>query len=245
MPTPNLDQKSPKPLLTVIVPVFNEESTISFILQRVLNLDIELDVIVINDGSTDRTTTEMEQFRDLNHVLILEHSSNQGKGASIRTGLHHAKGIYTVIQDGDLEYNPGDYIKMIQCLVSNQADVVFGSRYLAKRKLFNRNRVLFRFGVSTLNVATRFLYGYHLTDEATCYKLFKTKDLRKMNLQCKRFDFCPEVVAKSAHLGLKIHEVEIDYESRSVQSGKKIRWYDGIEALYCLWKWRKWKPEAK
>lgn len=229
-------------LLTVIVPVFNEVRTIDELLRRVLAASYEKQVVVVDDGSTDGTVEVLERWEGHAEVELLQHSKNRGKGAAIRTGLEHAQGRFTIIQDGDLEYDPGDYPRLIGPLLSGEAQVVYGSRYLRGEGQRRRPWRLFRCGVAVLNVCVRLLYRARLTDEATCYKAFPTALLRAMDLQCERFEFCPEVTAKTCRLGLRIHEVPIRYNARSAQAGKKIRWTDGLAALAALWRWRNWQP---
>lgn len=230
------------PLLTVIIPVYNEVQTIDALLRRVLAAPYEKQVIVVDDSSTDDTVGILEKWEEHPRVEFLQHSENRGKGAAIRTGLAYAEGRFTIIQDADLEYDPQDYPRVIEPFLSGEAQVVYGSRYLRKAGEPRQPWRLLRFGVSVLNVCVRLLYGARLTDEATCYKAFPTELLQSMDLQCERFEFCPEVTAKTCRLGLTIQEVPIRYHARSVQQGKKIRWHDGLDALATLWKWRKWQP---
>ena len=228
------------PVLTVIVPVYNEVRTIKELLRRVLAAPYGKQVVVVDDGSTDGTVEALEKWEGHSEVELLQHSKNRGKGAAIRTGLEHAQARFTIIQDGDLEYDPEDYRRLVEPLLSGEAQVVYGSRYLRRKGEPRRRWRLFRCGVAVLNVCVRLLYGARLTDEATCYKAFPTALLRAMDLECERFEFCPEVTAKASRLGLKIQEVPISYDARSVQSGKKIRWTDGLAALGTLWRWRHW-----
>lgn len=229
------------PLLTVIVPVYNEAQTIKEILRRVLAAPYAKEVVVVDDGSSDGTVEILEAWEGHPHVGLLQHSKNRGKGAAIRTGLEHARGRFVIIQDGDLEYDPQDYPLLIEPLLSGEARVVYGSRYLRRAEGPRQPWRLFRLGVSVLNVCVRLLYRTRVTDEATCYKAFPVDVLRGMDLQCERFEFCPEVTAKACRMGLKILEVPISYNARNVGAGKKIRWTDGVEALAELWKWRKWR----
>ncbi len=229
-------------VLTVIVPVYNEVQTIGELLRRVLAAPYAKQVIVVDDGSTDGTVEALEAWDEHPEVILLQHSKNGGKGAAIRTGLEHAEGRFAIIQDADLEYDPRDYPRLIEPLLAGDEQVVYGSRYLHRREGVRRRWRLFRWGVSVLNVCVRLLYGVRLTDEATCYKAFPTALLRTMDLQCERFEFCPEVTAKACRLGLRIHEVAIRYDARDMHAGKKIRWTDGLEALATLWKWRNWEP---
>jgi cellulose synthase/poly-beta-1,6-N-acetylglucosamine synthase-like glycosyltransferase len=219
------------PLLTVIVPVFNEAATIAELLRRVLAAPYGKQVIVVDDGSSDGTAEVLEAWRGHPEVELLAHSGNRGKGAAIRTALEYARGRFTIIQDADLEYDPQDYPLLVEPLLSGEAQVVYGSRNLDRRLSHGRPWSLFAIGVRVLNVCLRWLYGVRLTDEATCYKAFSTATLKAMGLQCERFEFCPEVTAKACRLGLKTLEVPIHYAPRSVCEGKKIRWSDGWQAL--------------
>lgn len=230
-------------LLTVIVPVYNEARTIDELLRRVLAAPYAKQVVVVNDGSTDGTAGALETWRGHPQVELLQHAGNRGKGAAIRTALEHARGQFTIIQDGDLEYDPEDYPRLIEPLLAGESQVVYGSRYLGGGGGTRPCWSLFRCGVWLLNRCVRLLYGARLSDEATCYKAFPTALLRAMDLKCERFEFCPEVTAKACRLGLRIHEVAIRYEARTIEGGKKIRFRDGLAALAALWRWRRWSPE--
>jgi glycosyltransferase involved in cell wall biosynthesis len=227
-----------RPLLTVIVPVFNEAGTVRQLLERVVAAPYEKEVIVVNDGSTDGTAPILKDAAARLGVIILAHATNRGKGYAIRTGLSEARGRFTLIQDADLEYEPCDYPRLIEPLRTGRAVVVFGSRYLEPQA--SRGRWSFRMGVALLNQAVKVVYGARLTDEATCYKAMATSLLRELDLRCEGFEFCPEVTAKACRLGLTIHEVPVSYHPRGMGEGKKIRWRDGVSALRTLWRWRKW-----
>lgn len=235
-----------QPCAGVIVPVDNEASTIVPLLGRVLNAaPAEKEVIIADDDSTDGTWDIVRGWDGRAKVEVLRHECNRGKGAAIRTGLGQARGTFTIIQDGDLEYDPQDYERLLTPLLADQADVVYGSRYLSPAgRAAARWRIL-RLGVSLLNFCVRVLYGNCLTDEATCYKVFRTADLRAMDLQCERFEFCPEVTAKACRMGLQILEIPISYQPRSVREGKKIRLRDGWQAIRTLWRWRNWEGPSK
>jgi dolichol-phosphate mannosyltransferase len=229
--------------LTVIVPVYNEAATVRAAVDAARDQPCVAEVIVVDDGSTDGTCAALADGSRDGRVKVVVHAVNRGKGAAIRTGLELACGLFTVIQDADLEYDPAEYPKLLEPLVAGRADVVYGSRYLRGTPSGERFRA-FRYGVAVLNLAVRVLYGVRLTDEATCYKLFPTEVLRTMDLQCERFEFCPEVTAKACRMGLRIVEVPITYRSRARSEGKKLRWQDGWQALRCLWRWRRWQPPS-
>lgn len=230
------------PLLSVIVPVYNEAATVAPLLDRVLSVPLPKQLIVVDDGSTDGSVDLLKAWVNHPDVILLRHPHNRGKGAAIRSGLAHAQGRFTLVQDADLEYDPRDYPRLLEPLLQGRADIVYGSRYLRPSPGSRPCGRLFRYGVALLNLAVRLLYGLRLTDEATCYKVFPTDVLRAMDLQCERFEFCPEVTAKACRLSLVIAEVPIHYTPRTVADGKKIRWTDGWQALATLWKWRHWQP---
>jgi len=230
------------PLLSVIIPIFNEYATIGDVMHRLLAVSCPKQLVLVDDGSTDGTWGLLQKWGDHPDVVLLRHPHNRGKGAAIRTGLAHARGRFTLIQDADLEYDPRDYPRLLEPLLQGQADIVYGSRYLRPSPGSRPGGRLFRSGVAVLNLAVWLLYGVRLTDEATCYKVFPTELLRAMDLQCERFEFCPEVTAKACRMGLTLVEVPIRYIPRTAAEGKKIRWKDGWEALATLWKWRHWQP---
>lgn len=227
------------PVLTVIIPCYNEGATIEALLRRVMESPYSKQILVVDDGSTDETAALLNAWRDRRDVQILTHRRNQGKGAAIRTALQFATGKYTIVQDGDLETDPRDYPKLIEPLLEDRADFVIGSRFLQAAP-DNRRGGPYRWGVNALNLFVRILYGLKITDEACCYKALPTDTLQAMNLRCQRFEFCPEVVAKASRLGLRIVEVAIQYHPRSRLQGKKIRLRDGVQALWTLWRFRRW-----
>jgi len=230
------------PLLTVIVPVYNEAATVDALLTRVHAAPYDKQVIVVDDGSSDETPRRLATWSARPGVELVRHATNRGKGAAIRTALARAAGRFTIVQDADLEYDPGDYPHLIEPLLASEADVVYGSRYLRRGTLRRAGRLRYRLGLFVLNSAVWWWYGRRLSDEATCYKALATDVLQRMQLVCERFEFCPEVTAKACRLGLSIKEVPIHYDARSVQAGKKIRLRDGLEALRTLWRWRRWEP---
>jgi len=231
-------------LLTVIVPVFNEANTVLEVLTRVLAVPQTKQVIIVDDGSTDGTGATLRSWAATRPVELIEHPRNLGKGRAIRTALARARGELTIIQDADLEYDPADYPGLVAPVLGGVGDVVYGSRYLGVGRGSARAPLgACRVAVWALNWCVRCLYGVKLTDEATCYKVFRTTALRAMDLQCERFEFCPEVTAKSCRMGLRILEVPVRYCARTVQQGKKIGWRDGVEAFRTLWRWRHWSLE--
>ncbi len=229
-----------RPLLTVIVPVYNEVNTLETILQRVYDSPVDKQIIVVDDGSTDGTADLLCQLAESSPIEAHFHDNNRGKGRAIRTALEFARSQYTIIQDGDLEYDPQDYPKLLAPLLAGEADVVYGSRYLNPDNDFSGRR-RFDLGVKLLNFVVWLLYGEKITDEATCYKVCQTALLHTMSLTCERFEFCPEFTAKAIRLGMRIRDVPIGYSARDEKSGKQIRPSDAIAALWTLWSYWTWK----
>lgn len=226
--------------VSVIVPVYNEFPTFRRVLERVRGAALpegcSLEIIVIDDGSTDGTGQVIREQARTGIVAGHYSPTNRGKGAAIRSGLELVSGEVVVIQDGDLEYDPQDYARLLEPIVRRGADVVYGSRFRGgappgmtfKSRLANR----------LLTAAANLLYRARITDEATAYKAFRTPVLKELRLQCRRFEFCPEVTAKLRRLGYRIVEVPISYNPRGIAQGKKIRARDGLEALWTLLKYR-------
>ncbi|MGL4552846.1 MAG: glycosyltransferase family 2 protein [Gemmataceae bacterium] len=227
--------------LTVIVPVYNEERTIHALLERVIAAaGPRREVIVVNDGSSDGTAAVLQRWRGRAGVRVVEFASNRGKGAAVRAGLELARGEVTIIQDGDLEYDPRDYTRVVTPILRGEAEVVFGSRYLSPSPGLPWTR--YRLAVLLLNGIVRTLYGLRLTDEATCYKAVRTDLMRRLRLEADRFELCPEMTAKLARMGVPVVEVPISYRPRSRAEGKKIRFRDAVAAVWTLfrWRWRDW-----
>lgn len=229
-------------LLSILIPAYQEERTIGEVLRQVGDVDTESrgwdkEILVCDDGSSDGTVAVVEQSVAADpRVRLVRHAENQGKGAAIRTALADARGEYCLIQDADLEYEVSDYPALLD-QVNAGADVVYGSRFLAADRPegmrfpnYLANRIL----TTTANL----LYGMSITDEATCFKVFKTDLLRALDLECSGFEFCPEVTAKLGKRRVKIAEVPIHYRARNFAEGKKVRWTDGFEAMYVLVKHR-------
>jgi glycosyltransferase involved in cell wall biosynthesis len=229
-------------ILSILIPVYNEKNTIEQILQKIeeVNLDtlgFKKEIIIIDDDSTDGTKEILKSLPEKYKVIY--HQQNKGKGAAIHTGLGAISGEYVIIQDADLEYDPQDYKKILKSALDNKAEVVYGSRPLnVKGKAYKPRNSSYYWGGIFLNRVTRFLYKIDITDESTCYKLFKTELIKSIALESERFGFCPEITAKIAKRGIKIYEVPINYYPRSRKEGKKIRWRDGLQALWLLIKYR-------
>ena len=229
------------PVLTVIVPVYNEVETVNECLERVRAASADWQLIVVDDGSTDGTAKVLCEWRGVSSVKVIHHPRNRGKGAAIRTALPHADGRFTVIQDADLEVIPEDIQRLLAVLLAGDADAAYGSRYLNRVKGWSL-RTPAELGIALLNLAIRLLYGQQLTDEAACHKMFATETLRRMELSCQGFDFCPEVTAKACRMGLVIREVPVRYLPRTRSKGKKLTYIEGLRAICSLWKWRNWNP---
>ncbi|MBS1706094.1 MAG: glycosyltransferase family 2 protein [Armatimonadetes bacterium] len=227
----------PSPDVTILVPALDEEQTIRELVDRLLALPISKQIIVMNNGSTDRTGEILAGFGDAIETITFQDKT--GKGASIRAALPKVIGKTVVIQDADLEYVPEELPRLVQPILSGKADVVYGTRFLngMPAEMALPNKIVNRL----LAWAVRILFGKKITDEATCYKAFRTDVLAKMRLECNRFEFCPEVTAKSIRMGHEILEVPISYSPRSKLAGKKIRWTDAPEAFWTLLKYRSWR----
>jgi glycosyltransferase involved in cell wall biosynthesis len=223
-----------QPDITVLVPALNEQATIAEVIDRLLALPLEKEIIVIDDGSTDRTPQILAEYGD--KVRVLTNPQKGGKGNAIRQALPFATGKSVVIQDADLEYAPEELPRLIEPILHGEANVVFGTRFSQglPKGMALPNKVV----NVMLAWTVRLLFFRRLTDEATCYKAFRTDVLKRMNLTCERFEFCPEVTAKAIRMGERIVEVPISYVPRSKAAGKKIRWTDAPEAFWTLLKHR-------
>lgn len=226
-------------ILSIIIPAYNEENTIAQTLKKVLEVDlkelsVEKEIIVVDDGSKDNT---YGIIKDIPGIKVVKKENNGGKGTAIVEGLRNVTGEIVLIQDADLEYDPGDYPALITPILDGKADIVYGSRFMSKKRPENM-KLKFYLGNRVLAGLTNLLYGSAITDEATCYKVFRTKLLKQLKLECRQFEFCPEVTAKLLKKGYKIHEVPVTYFGRSVEEGKKIGWKDGVQAVQTLLKYR-------
>jgi glycosyltransferase involved in cell wall biosynthesis len=223
-------------LLSVIVPVFNERSTVAEVIRRIraVDLPVDVEVVVVDDGSSDGTDKVLAALGD-STVRVINHHANRGKGAAIRTGMESIRGDLVLVQDADLEYDPQDWSKLLQPILRGKSRVVYGSRFTGERK---NMMPLHWIGNRFLSLVTNLLYSSTLSDMETCYKLFDRRVLEGITIQSDRFDFEPEITAKVLRRGFRIYEVPISYAGREVDEGKKITWRDGFGALKALIKFR-------
>lgn len=232
-----------KPLISVIIPAYNEKDTILEIINLVKAVKISKEIIIIDDFSKDGTREILKKIKD-KEIKVLFHDKNYGKGQAIRTGISHVTGNIVIIQDADLEYDPQDYPKLIKPIIEGKAKVVYGTRFPRKRDkwfpLFHYFSLSNPYYLANkiLTIAADILYFTNITDEPTCYKVFDAEVLKNLNLKCNRFEFCPEATAKARKKGYKIYEVPIRYYPRSIKEGKKIKLKDAFEAMWTLLKYR-------
>jgi glycosyltransferase involved in cell wall biosynthesis len=223
------------PLLSVVMPVFNEAGTIEEIIRRVLAVPLRTELIVVDDRSTDGTRERLEALqRDLGFTLLLQ-ERNMGKGAALRRGFEKVRGDLVVIQDADLEYSPEEFPQLIDLISEGRADVVYGSRFLGRHRVFLFTHYV---GNRVLTLMTNVLYNTMLSDMETCYKVMRTEVLRSMTLRSNGFGIEPELTAKIFKRGYRVYEVPITYDGRGYDEGKKITWRDGVVALWVLLKYR-------
>lgn len=225
--------------VSVIIPVYNEQQYVEEVIRRVhglkFSLPITLEIIVVDDGSVDGTATILRRLERQDVVKVRYQGQNRGKGTAIREGLNYATGEIVLIQDADLEYSVADYEVLLRPIVSGTASAVYGSRFLGH---IEGMRWVNRFFNRILCWAVWFLFGRRISDEATAYKVVKTDLLRAMALESRRFEICTEITAKLMRMNIDIHEVPIHYTARNLEQGKKIRWTDGVSALWHLAKFR-------
>jgi dolichol-phosphate mannosyltransferase len=223
--------------VSIIIPALNEQATIREVVDRCLALPLRVQVIVVNDGSTDSTGEILTSFED--QITVITNEKPSGKGNAIRKAIPSIRGTVSVIQDADLEYVPEQIPMLVQPILEGKQTVVYGTRFAngLPKKMALPNKIV----NVLLALSVRLLYMKKITDEATCYKCFRSDLLQEMRLECQRFEFCPEATAKAIRMRHEIYEIPIDYTPRGKNAGKKIRWYDAPEAFWTLLRYRFWR----
>jgi glycosyltransferase involved in cell wall biosynthesis len=225
----------PDPLLSVVMPAFNERNTIEQIIRRVLAIKLRIELIVVDDASTDGTSEILQRLQAELGFTLLRQPRNAGKGAALRRGFEAVSGDIVVIQDADLEYSPEEFPELIDLIRQGRADVVFGSRFLGRHRVFLLTHYL---GNRLLTFIANVLYNTMLTDMETCYKVMRIDVLRSMSLKSNGFGIEPEITAKVFKRGYRVYEIPITYDGRGYDEGKKITWRDGVVAVWVMLKYR-------
>jgi glycosyltransferase involved in cell wall biosynthesis len=237
-------------VLSIIIPVYNEEKTIHLILDKIKQVELigglEKEIVMVNDKSSDDSWERLQQYKNDNPDLkmsLYDHDVNKGKGAALHTGIAQASGDLIIIQDADLEYDPFEYNELLQPILDGHADVVYGSRFMGGKP----HRILFfwhSIGNGMLTLLSNAMTNLNLTDMETCYKLFRAPIIKGLKLKENRFGFEPEVTAKISRIpNVRIYELGISYYGRTYEDGKKIGWKDGVRALYCILKYNLWEKD--
>jgi glycosyltransferase involved in cell wall biosynthesis len=222
--------------LSVVIPAYNEKETIREIVDRVRATPFEKEIVIVDDFSRDGTRDILREMEREPDIRVFYHPENRGKGAALRTGFKQAAGDIVVVQDADLEYDPTEYDKLLEPILSGRADVVYGSRFAGgpHRVLYFWHSVANRF----LTLCSNMMTNLNLTDMETCYKVFRREVIQKVDIVSNRFGVEPELTAKIARMGVRVYEVPISYNGRSYSEGKKIGWKDAVSALYCIIKFK-------
>jgi glycosyltransferase involved in cell wall biosynthesis len=219
-----------------VIPAYNEETTLEEIVRRIERVPVDKEIIVVDDCSIDGTAQVAQKLAAAGRIRYFHHEQNQGKGAALRTGFREARGDMVIVQDADLEYDPSEIPTLMQPILADKADVVFGSRFIGG----GSHRVLYfwhSLGNQFLTLASNMFTDLNLTDMETCYKLFRREVLQNISIEENRFGFEPEITAKVAKGGFRIYEMGISYSGRTYAEGKKIGWRDGFRALWCIAKY--------
>jgi len=222
--------------LTLVIPVYNEAATIASLIERVRQVPVDKEIVVVDDCSADGTRDVLKSLPASDDLRLLYHDVNQGKGAALRTGFKAATGDVVVVQDADLEYDPMELPKLMRPIADGRADVVYGSRFVGGEC----HRVLYfwhSIGNSVLTLLSNMFTDLNLTDMETCYKMFRREVIQSIAIEENRFGFEPEVTAKIAKMHVRIYEVGISYSGRTYEQGKKIGWKDGVRAVWCILKY--------
>jgi glycosyltransferase involved in cell wall biosynthesis len=223
------------PVLSVVMPVYNERETIAQIIDRVLKLPVKVELIVVDDGSKDGTPEQLKALRETRDFKLVLQGVNQGKGAALRRGFEEVTGDIVAVQDADLEYTPEELPSLMEPIAKNNADVVYGSRFLGRHRVFMFSHYL---GNRLLTLVTNILYDTMLSDMETCYKVMRTEVVRSLRLRSNKFEIEPEITAKIFKQKFRVIEMPISYYGRSYEDGKKITWRDGFGAIWTLIKYR-------
>ena len=230
--------------LSVVMPVYNERATLQTVIEKVLDVPLKIELLCVDDGSCDGSREILGELEKKHpEIRVLLQPRNMGKGAALRRGISEATGDFVIIQDADLEYDPVDYQQLLEPLLADKADVVYGSRFLGG----GPHRVLYfwhRVGNGLLTFISNCVTNINLTDMETCYKIFRREVIQSIPIEESRFGFEPEITVKVARRGLRIYEVGVSYSGRTYEEGKKIGWRDGFRALYCLIKYSVKEPQS-
>jgi len=223
------------PLLSILMPVYNEERTLRQVVAVVCAVDIDKEIILVDDGSRDASPAIIDDLADGERIRAYHHPRNQGKGAAVRTAVSHARGQIVLIQDADLEYDPHDYPALVAPILDGKADIVFGSRAFTSHSAYS---FWFVMGNKLVTLATNILFDCYISDMETCYKVMRREIMQGLRLESRGFEIEPELTAKLVKAGHRIYEVPISYAARSREEGKKLTWTDGIKALRTLLRYR-------